>query len=125
MMKAKHFALGLLGAIALTSCGSTTGIQEKPFNDGQGASITELVNTLRKGYTVNGKITQLNRFYTNDDYNVINASLGTETKEYQFEYTYQNNDGYIGVDRNLYYIDAKENNRPRMIHDDNLFNSKR
>ena len=122
MMKAKHFALGLLGAIALTSCGSTTGIQEKPFNDGQGASITELVNTLRKGYTVNGKITQLNRFYTNDDYNVINASLGTETKEYQFEYTYQNNDGYIGVDRNLYYIDAKENNRPRMIHDDNLFN---
>lgn len=123
MIKAKHITLGLLATLALTSCGSTTtpSTEEPEVVD----KIGDLLSALRKGYTVNGEIKQTNRFYTNDDYDVINSTLGTTTEIYRFDYTYQNSEAsaeqeaYTGIDRNLYYMDGET---PRMILDDNLFN---
>lgn len=114
MIKAKYLALSLLSMLAITSCGSA--------NNGQGSSaIKELITTLRKGFNINGEIIETSRYYTNDDFDVINSALKPTQKKYQFDYTYQNSDDYTGVDRNLYYIDTTANNQPRMIVDDNLF----
>ena len=116
MIKAKYLVLGLLSTIAITSCGGKSATK-----------VEELISTLRKGFNVNGEIVQTSRYYTNDDYNVINSALEQTKKTYKFDYTYQNSEkteeqeAYTGVDRNLYYIDHTANDMPRMILDDNVF----
>ncbi len=119
MIKTKHLALSMLAIFTITSCGS---------NGGEHLSeIDTLISTMRKGFNINGEIIKTSRYYTNDNYDVINSALKPTQKKYQFDYTYQNSledselGAYTGVDRNLYYIDHNANDKPRMIIDDNLY----
>lgn len=111
----KRLIVGLLflTLLPLSSCGEASGNDYSDVKD-------NIIKNLQKGFEVSGEVNDTIRYYIDSNYYALNDSKDPITKKYEFSFTFQNDDDYVGIDRNIYLIDGTPK---RMIIDDNAYNN--
>lgn len=105
----KKLLICVLTCFSLVGCNNST----------KSSSLTNGIELLKKGFTIQGTFTSDKEYYQNSGYDIPTGD--SEQFSYYIDATYQNDKDYIGVDRRYYKVD--ENGNKSYSHGENAYSN--
>ena len=105
----KKLLICVLTCFSLVGCNNST----------KSSSLTNGIELLKKGFTIQGTFTSDKEYYQNSGYDIPTGD--SEQFSYYVDATYQNDKDYIGVDRRYYKVD--ENGNKSYSHGENAYSN--
>lgn len=105
----KKLLICVLTCFSLVGCNNST----------KSSSLTNGIELLKKGFTIQGTFTSDKEYYQNSGYDIPTGD--SEKFSYYVDATYQNDKDYIGVDRRYYKVD--ENGNKSYSHGENAYSN--
>lgn len=102
--------------ICVLTCFSLVGCNN---NSNKSSSLTNGLELLKKGFTIQGTFTSDKEYYQNSGYDIPTGD--SEQFSYYIDATYQNDENYMGVDRRYYKVD--ENGNKSYSHGENAYSN--